>query len=273
MKSLKKYPVAALAPFVRYYWYFEIDEDELPFAQLSFPYGSFELICYLENPNLMRWANSADSFFEPDIFYAGQLTRPYVMTFNKKCRCVGASLHPWAGDSLYDTSSHEFTNELVALDLLETECGLYDQLQMCASEDELFHCLESYLSTRLLPQQIDPLVCHLAKNIINQPTREALNLHLGNIGLSRRRMEQRFIHSTGLPMGAFMRKVRFQKAVRLLGEKHPDRNMTGIGLQAGYYDQAHFISDFKDFAGLSPKFFCAEPSALQDFLQTMVPVN
>ena len=41
MKFLKKYPVTALASFVRYYWYFEIDEDELPFSQLSFPYGAF----------------------------------------------------------------------------------------------------------------------------------------------------------------------------------------------------------------------------------------
>jgi len=32
MKFEKRYPDMALAPFVRYYWYFEIDEDELPLA-------------------------------------------------------------------------------------------------------------------------------------------------------------------------------------------------------------------------------------------------
>jgi AraC-like DNA-binding protein len=270
MKFYKKYPVTALSPFVRYYWYFEIDEDKLPCSQLSFPYGAFELICYLENPNTMQWVGEADEFFEPSIFYAGQLTKPFIMSFNKKCKCVGASLYPWAGNHLYNIPAGEFTNQLAPLDNLESDNGIYDQLKLCTDKNTLFDCLEAYLFKRLFKKQNDPLVYNIARQIINTPTREALNLNISAPGLSRRRIEQRFINSTGLSMGAFTRKARFQKSVHLLKEKHPDINLTAVGLQAGYDDQAHFISDFKSFSGLSPKSFRGQTTELKDFLRGLV---
>jgi len=263
----------ALAPFVRYYWYFEIDEDELPLAQLSFPYGSFELICYLQNPNLLRWAGTANEFFEPDIFYAGQLTKPFIMTFNKKCRCVGASLQPWAGNQLYGIPSQQFTNELVPLNLLERDDQLYTQLKVCPDKTGLFDCMERYLIGKLLKKHNDPMARHLATHIMDSPSRLTLDTIISAIGLSRRRIEQRFIQSTGLSMGTFIRKIRFQKAVHLLRDKSLNSDLTNIGLQAGYYDQAHFINDFRAFSGLSPGGFSRQTTELKDFFKTIVPVN
>jgi AraC-like DNA-binding protein len=269
----KKYPAAALSSFVRYYWYFEIDEAELPLSQLSFPYGAFELICYLDNPNTMQWIGDADVFTEPELFYAGQLTKPFIMTFDKKCKCIGASLFPWAGNHLYDIPANEFTNELAPFDCLESDSNLLGQLKLCNDKNALFNCLEGYLLKKLFDKQIDPLVYNIASQIIARPTREALNFHISTIGLSRRRIEQRFISSTGLSMGAFTRKVRFQKAVHLLKEQHDDINLTAIGLQAGYYDQAHFIYDFKAFSGLSPKNFYRPSTDLNEFMKTLVIAN
>lgn len=270
MKFQKKYPAAALASFVRHYWYFEIGEDELPFSQLSFPYGAFELICYLQNPNAMRWIGSENDFIEPAIFYAGQLTRPFVMTFNKKCVCIGASLQPWAGNLLYGIPSGEFTNELVPLDELETDNGFYERLKSCPDKEALFNCLETYLLNRLLKQQRDDLIVNIAAHIINNPMRGALTPYVAGLGLSRRRIEQRFIKATGLSMGMFMRKVRFQKAVHLLKQPYPGLSLNAIGLQVGYYDQSHFIDDFKAFSGMCPGDFIAENTELKEALQQLV---
>ncbi len=269
MISRRIAPAATLAPFVRHYWYFEIGEDELPFAQMSFPYGSFELICYLENPNLIRWAGCNSDFFEPSIFYAGQLTRPYLMTFNKKCRCIGASLYPWAGNLLYPASAGDFTNQLVPLDDLGDDARLYDDLLNCAGDDALFHCLEGFLLKKLGNKQPDMLVHHICGLIIGNCGREALTGRLADVGLSRRRVEQRFSQSTGLSMGMFARKVRFQKAVHLMGSQQP--NLTSIGLQAGYYDQPHFINEFKAFSGLSPGEF--HTTGLTNFMKTLMLVG
>eukprot|EP00697_Spironema_sp_BW2_P010398 gnl/Spiro4/25607_TR12751_c0_g1_i1.p1 gnl/Spiro4/25607_TR12751_c0_g1~~gnl/Spiro4/25607_TR12751_c0_g1_i1.p1 ORF type:complete len:274 (+),score=-23.00 gnl/Spiro4/25607_TR12751_c0_g1_i1:818-1639(+) len=273
MKIKKKYPAITLAPFVRYYWYFEIEAAEIPVAQLSFPYGAFELICYLENPNHMRWTNSSYEFTEPEFFYAGQLTKPLVMTFNEPCKCAGVSLYPWAGSHLFNIPAGEFTNELVPIADLEKGNDFYGQLKLAAGEATIFTCLENYLLQKLAPKQNDPVVYALARQIIDQPTRDALNTRLSAIGLSRRRIEQRFMDTTGLSMGAFTRKVRFQKAVHLLKENNARLSFTSVGLKAGYYDQAHFISDFKEFSGMSPKYFQQQKTDLNDFLKTMVLVG
>jgi len=35
-------------------------------------------------------------------------------------------------------------------------------------------------------------------------------------------------------------------------------NLTSLAYENGYYDQAHFIKDFKEFTGISPKSFFSD---------------
>jgi len=49
----------------------------------------------------------------------------------------------------------------------------------------------------------------------------------------------------------FIRKSRFGKAVDVLGAENC-KNLTSVGLELGYYDQAHFSREFKCFAGITP---------------------
>jgi len=158
----------------------------------------------------------------------------------------------------------------VPLDNFESDDRFYTQLGLCQDKNSLFNCLEEYLSKKLLKTQSDPIVRSLAAHLINSPAHGALNAGMSGIGLSRRRIEQRFLNSTGLSMGMFVRKVRFQKAVHLLKESPTDGNLFDIGYDAGYYDQSHFISDFKAFSGLSPKNFRGQTTDLQDFLKSLV---
>jgi AraC-like DNA-binding protein len=41
-------------------------------------------------------------------------------------------------------------------------------------------------------------------------------------------------------------------------EQKKFRNLTSLAYENGYYDQAHFIRDFKEFTGVSPKYFFAD---------------
>jgi len=267
MLNYQKRPCAKLASFVRRYWYFELEDHETPFSQMSFPYGSFELICYLENPNLMRWAGTRDDFFEPTIFFAGQLTRPYTMTFNRRCRCIGVSLYPWAGNMLYNLPAGEFTNQLVPLDAIYSHSSLYERLLACCDTEAMFTCLEAYLLKQTASKQNDQLVHQLVRAINQNPCRDAVSRHLEHLSPGRRRLEQRFVAATGLSMGLFVRKTRFQKAITLLAGSN-DISLTNIGLQAGYYDQPHFIHEFKAFAGIAPREFNA--TGLNAFMTDLI---
>jgi len=77
--------------------------------------------------------------------------------------------------------------------------------------------------------------------------------------LSPRRLEQLFERSVGMSVKKYSRLKRFHFAVTQLKK---DTNLTALALNAGYYDQPHFIHEFGEFAGVSPRAFLKESNAL-----------
>jgi AraC-like DNA-binding protein len=78
-----------------------------------------------------------------------------------------------------------------------------------------------------------------------------------DLSVSTRRLERHFLKSVGLPPKLFARLVRFDRAVRDL----PSRGTTPwaqFATDHGYSDQAHFINEFHEFAGVSPSELEAE---------------
>ena len=71
-----------------------------------------------------------------------------------------------------------------------------------------------------------------------------------DLSLSERQLERTFRQHTGLTPRQFVRLVRFRQVVHLLHQ--PALLLTDVAYRAGYYDQAHFVHDFKALAGLTP---------------------
>jgi AraC-like DNA-binding protein len=70
--------------------------------------------------------------------------------------------------------------------------------------------------------------------------------------LSTRQFERQARIRLGLPPKLYARIVRFFFAFRLK-RKRPDLTWTAISNTCGYFDQMHFIRDFKAFAGATPR--------------------
>jgi AraC-like DNA-binding protein len=77
------------------------------------------------------------------------------------------------------------------------------------------------------------------------------------IGLSARRFIEVFRHEVGMPPKVFSRVHRFQNAVKTIGGNRQDIDWVSVALSCGYYDQAHFIHDFRAFAGMTPSAYLA----------------
>jgi AraC-like DNA-binding protein len=73
-----------------------------------------------------------------------------------------------------------------------------------------------------------------------------------------------------MPAKLFSRVVRFSNAYRLR-ENHAGISWTSIAHKAGYFDQAHLIRDFKEFAAVAPgvieKELASSPVRLQAHLR------
>ncbi len=72
------------------------------------------------------------------------------------------------------------------------------------------------------------------------------------LGVTARHLRRAFTESVGVGPKEFARTVRLQRAVRL-GATSSD--WARVAADAGYYDQAHLIADFRQLVGLTPGVF------------------
>jgi AraC-like DNA-binding protein len=69
------------------------------------------------------------------------------------------------------------------------------------------------------------------------------------VGWSRRHFTSAFARELGMPPKALARLLRFERALERL---RAGAGLVELALDSGYYDQAHFNRDFRQFAGLTP---------------------
>jgi transcriptional regulator GlxA family with amidase domain len=72
------------------------------------------------------------------------------------------------------------------------------------------------------------------------------------LGVTTRHLRRAFAENIGIGPKDFARTVRLQRAV--LGAA-TSKDWGRIAGEAGYYDQAHLIADFRDLIGLTPGAF------------------
>lgn len=274
MKFRKHYPTEALQPYVRHLWLFTLEQEDIPYLQDFFPYGSHEVVFYLENPPQMYYHDGSPAFFQEQFSYSGQFTKPFTLHFSKPCRCLGISLHPWAGKLLFDIPAYHCTDAMIPLHTIDAQSSITERLVHSSDDTTLFSLCEEYLQQRLCHKECDPVAMRLACGILQTPTAASVQTNLAAIGLGSRRIEQRFAEAVGLSMRDFRCKVRFHKAVQLLQKKASHNNaspmLTQIGLASGYYDQSHFIREFKAYSGVSPRIFRQQHSELRSFFHSLL---
>jgi AraC-like DNA-binding protein len=77
------------------------------------------------------------------------------------------------------------------------------------------------------------------------------------LGVSERHLRRVFSEVVGLSPKAFFKLLRFERALKAAKDNR-DSSWSDIAVGAGYYDQAHLITDFRSIAGATPREFLAE---------------
>jgi AraC-like DNA-binding protein len=150
---------------------------------------------------------------------------------------------------------HELFRESVSLEnfMLRSELLLMEEQLCSATTDESrISVVEQFLVTRMTPVKTDALVAS-ALTLIHK--------HKGNIRVaalarelhvSQSPLEKRFRQSVGTSAKKFASIVRMKHAIASFS---PVKSLTELGYDAGFYDQAHFIKEFKAFTGETPAVF------------------
>jgi len=80
-------------------------------------------------------------------------------------------------------------------------------------------------------------------------------------------LERQFRAHVGLTPKQFLRTMRFQYLLKCI-QQTPDTSLTRLAYETGYYDQAHFIHEFKQLAGITPTQYLTQTRLLAiNFMQ------
>ena len=131
------------------------------------------------------------------------------------------------------------------------------QVLEAATPDAKFRALEKGLLARGRRKlDVHPAVRFALDQFHAAPGVATVAQVTGCIGLSPRRFIQVFREQVGINPKLYCRVRRFRQVLSAVAKGGPVE-WAGIALDAGYFDQAHFIHDFRSFSGINPSIYLA----------------
>jgi AraC-like DNA-binding protein len=180
---------------------------------------------------------------------------------------MGAVFKPGGAFPFFKPPAGELQDTDVALDTLwgPNAAILREQLLAAKTPESKFAAFERALLERMVTplDPPHPAVRFAVGNFRRLPN-QAISRTTNQIGLSERRFIQLFAQQVGLTPKLYCRVQRFQKVLRHIARSSQCIDWTEIALSCGYFDQAHFIHDFRAFSGINPSSYVANKTQFQN---------
>jgi AraC-like DNA-binding protein len=231
----------------------EIDASSEPAICPYPPTPQNSLFFYINDRIKVQVEGKEDFIAQPPSVIVGPQLTSVKIDINRNHKAIRVGFHPGGLHRLLGFSMSEMIDgsfdaeDIYGAEMKELNC----QLQEAKDFDSIKNIVEKFLLQKIrslkaaLP--IDMAMQELLKGSGNVAIEKIASLSC----LSLRQFERKCKERIGLPPKLFARLVRFSKAYRLR-ESFPLLSWTSIAYECGYFDQTHFIRDFKEFAGVAP---------------------
>lgn len=247
-------PTGRLSKYVKFIW---CNENYIPETSKErvLPSGSSQLIINLDNKMFRHYnGDKSQEYLYDPVILTGVRTNHIFLDSHTRISTMGIVLKPGAMTALFKTPASELQAQVVPLGavLKRDVAEMREQLAELSLHQEKFTLIESFL-LRLLNKehQLHPAVDFAIAQIHQQNGLISVSEVLNKIGYSRRWFSQIFRETVGIPPKQFSRIQRFQHNLRLIRGKN-SQDWAQLAVSNGYFDQSHFIHDFKSMAGISP---------------------
>lgn len=262
-------PHPFLLPFVECFYIWEgklsafdiqtFDSPPTGFASIVFNYGDAYTVSNQQHACLKT----------PSFFITGQATGRYELSLSGTIGMVGVVFKPAALGTFFNLPMFELTEE--RLDLKSVLGKSVEELGMRIAEMPMrihrLKLLENWLLQlhREKEKEFDGI--DFAANLISENTGNIeIEELLGQVFMSRRQFERKFFNKVGVSPKYYIRIRRISHICNLLARQETANWQLLIGA-GGYFDQAHFIKEFKHFLSVTPTQYFKHNKELVHFLE------
>ncbi len=194
-------------------------------------------------------------------YVVGSTLRSFIVESVGWRHVLGVSLKPEGTQPLLGIPA-AVIGESVALldDVIGAEAGVIEERVLGGpAEGSMGRLADCLIERRRAAEAPDETARRAVALIHGASGRKRIDSLLGDLNVSARRLERNFLTHVGMSPKLFSRLVRFDRAVRDLGARGATP-WSQFALAHGYTDQAHFINEFREFAGVTPAEFAKESS-------------
>ena len=248
-------PVKILSKYIKNYFIVEIDSSigYLP-KERVYPSGYATMVFHYGSPSKFQKKNSS-KYIEPNLVICGQQTNYYDLSLSGKTGMILIVFRPHGVKSFFNFPITELLNENLSLQyLVNSEAiELEDKLLNAPNNKQRLIHLENFLVKRLIHNNDFERVEHAIKIIENSKGKIKAQDIAHEVCLGIKQFERTFVKYVGVNPKKFASIIRLQNVLQI--NSKDKRTLSQIAVDNGYYDQSHFIHDFKSLTGLTPKAF------------------
>lgn len=255
-------PPPPLTPFINYYLLREFDTQGYDLIRPWTATHEVYLTFFLKDKPVHLLNMETGYYVKGGPFMAVQgIATHYngVMLFNGCYSILNICFKPHGFYKIFNIPLNEFTNKIFdTLDHFSIPAKhLYEQLVNAHNAHEMASFVNAFLLYFLNRQKTYRLydgITAISNIILKQKGQVNIEKLASDGNMSLRNFERRFFEQVGISPKLFSRIVRFNEALEIK-IKNQKKNWTSIAQDCGYFDQMHFIKEFKLFAGGSPNTF------------------
>ncbi len=246
-----------LAPYIQLIWMMESEKpNEEGAVEQIMPDGIVEFVTHYETPWITT-VYGGEEHLQPQSFAISQMRKCIGIRSTGTTGFVSVRFFPWGAHHFFDQPVNQFLDDTI--DSKKLWPHHYDQFiaNICDAEhDEArIQVLQQFLLEQLqIHSMVDAPLEQAIKMIRESKGKSSIEEVCERTGLSKKQLERKFLTAVGTTPKTFSRLSRFLHVCHQFKD-YKEKTLTELSYDCGYFDQAHFIKEFREFSGFTPKEF------------------
>jgi len=250
-------PHSDLESLVSCYWTLEVPASNNAQRQRIIPDGTIEM-AFVLGDDIKRYTSEEKFIIQPRAMVIGQTLDPFYIEPTGYVNIFAVRFYPYGFANFVTMPIKNLANKETPIDVLfgeKTAKALEQKIVSASATKERIEIIEKFLLDKLNDKIIiDTIVKTTIDVLLATNGSEPIKTIIKDDLAKRRQLERNFTKQIGISPKQLGKVIRLQTALKMLLNDKAE-NLTSIAYESEYYDQAHFIKDFKEFTGISPTSF------------------
>ncbi len=245
-------PCKELKPYIFNYWKIEANLSEKKSLKILTD-GSLGFVINFANSFSLE-VNQKQILCSSPVTLTGQTKYPTIINFNKKIEAFGIRFNPAGAYRFFEEELSCFQDRNIDYkDSFWNFIEFFDKLKTCSEEQRVIFCDEFLLKRLALSKKENSKYTFKIIELINKREGDISVEELSSyFDISARQIERVFKKELGLTIKLFIRIIRLRNTRDKISSLKVD-TLTNTAYDNGFFDQAHFIKEFKSFMSETPK--------------------